>query len=182
MADRFSLPCPRCTASNEVETRQAGETISCAQCQQAIEIPTLRGLRLLHPIAIGTTARRPSAGAGQFLVSRVTFALGLVLLIVGLAGGGGLWYSAAQLETEPSQSEIDQLNAEIFASIDQSNVTEFWNTWHEQIIALPPGTYQPSEFAVNRQTARTRQTVGLWFFGLVPLGVAALIGSAFIRK
>jgi hypothetical protein len=182
MPDRFSLPCPNCAASNAVETQQAGETISCAQCHQAIEVPTLRGLRLLSPVANSSAARRPPSNAGQFLVSRMTFALGLVLLLLGAVVGGALWYSTSQLETEPSQAEIDQLNSEIFASIDRSNVTEFWTTWHDQIIALPPGTYRLSKFAENRQIARTRRLVGLWFFGLVPLGVAAMIGSAFIRK
>lgn len=182
MADRFSLNCPRCAASNEVDMRQAGETLSCAQCQHAIEIPTLRGLRLLNPVATRTSASRSPTGAGQFLVSRTTFALGLVLLFIGLAAGGGLWYSASQLETEPSQAEIEQTNAQIFENIDRSNVTQFWKTWHEQIIALPPGTYRPSKFAENRRLARNRRTTGLWFFGLVPLGVATMIGSAFIRK
>ena len=182
MADRFRLPCPNCGSANEVELRQAGESIACAQCRHEIEVPTLRHLRQMQSIVTTMDARQRSTGAGQFLVSRATFALGLIVLCIGLSVGGGLYYSAAQLKTIPPNDEIDKMNADVFAGIDRNSLTEFWKTWHEQIIAHPPATFKESIWAENRRIARTRRTIGNWFLGLVPLGVAALVGSAFIRK
>lgn len=182
MADRFNLPCPHCAATNPVERRHAGQSIDCRQCGQSIEVPTLRGLQQLSPAAAGPSAKSASSGAGQFLLSRVTFVIGLVAVFIGGAVGGGLWYSAAQLVTHPEQAALDKQRDENNALIDKSSVTEFWRIWHEEIIARPPGTFRPSPFAVNRQIARTRQRIGIWFFGLIPLGIAAMVGSAFIRR
>ena len=103
-------------------------------------------------------------------------------MCIGLTVGGGMFYWAAQLQTEPPQETIDKMNAEIFSTIDRNSLTEFWQTWNMQIMARPPGRFSESQWADNRRVARTRRTIGTWFLGLVPLGVAAMIGSAFIRK
>jgi hypothetical protein len=181
MADRFRLPCPSCSALNDVDQRQAGQTIACVQCRTKIEVPTLRGLRQLQVAEpAGEKKSQPPAG-GQFVVSRLTFAAGLLLLVAGLAAGGGLWYAAGQLETEPPTATAERLN-EVYSAIDRETVTQFWTTWHEQILSRPPTEFQESRWAENRTIARRQGRLGTIFLGLVPLGAAMMIGSAFIRK
>ena len=181
MADRFALPCPSCSATNEVDSRQAGRSIACIKCQASVEVPTLRGLRQLQAI-VDPNRKNQKASADSSVMSRAVFAIGFVALLIGLVTGGGFWYYASILRTQPPQAEIDKLNAAFFAKLDAESLPEFWKTWQEDVIALPPGQWRESTFAANRKLARQRRFVGNIFFGLVPLGLAAMIGSAFIRK
>lgn len=181
MADRFALPCPSCAAVNEVGLRQAGESIACRACHATIEVPTMRGLRQLQP---AVTEPRGSIApvAGSFVLARGVFVIGLVVLLGGLAAGAGTWYSASHLRTDPPQAEIDKLNAAFFAKIDSESLPEFWKTWQEDVIGRPPGKWRESSFAANRATARARRLTGSICFGAAALGLATMIGSAFIRR
>lgn len=187
MRDRFRLPCPHCSSINQVDLRQAGESTTCHQCRKTIEIPTMRGLRQLEPVdlePVGSATPRRSSGSstGQFLKSRILFAAGFVACFCGLVAGGGFWIAARQLETQPPAEEVAEVSAQISSAIDQLSLTEFWQMWHEQIIARPPGQFRESIWAINRQTARDRMTAAYAFLGLVPLGLSAMIGSAFLRQ
>lgn len=101
---------------------------------------------------------------------------------LGLVAGGGFWYSASRLEIAPPAAEVAEVQAQISKAIDQSNLTEFWSTWHEQIIARPPGQFRESVWATNRGIARTRQIIAYCFLALVPIGIVAMTASAFIKK
>ncbi len=181
MADRYALTCPSCSAINEVDLRQAGESIACVKCQTSVEVPTLRGFRQLQPLGDQNGNRR-KASSGSTVVARATFVAGFVALLIGLGTGGGFWYFASILRTQPPQAEIDKMNAAFFARLDGENLPEFWKTWQEDVIGLPPSQWRESGFAANRKLARQRRLAGNLFFALVPLGLAAMIGSAFIRK
>jgi hypothetical protein len=115
-------------------------------------------------------------------VSRIFFVAGLLTCVLGLVAGGGFWYSTTRLELAPPAEEVAEVQAQISEAIDKSSLTEFWNTWHEQIIARPPGQFRESAWAVNRGIARTRQIIAYCFFALVPIGIAAMTASAFIKK
>jgi hypothetical protein len=181
MADRFRLPCPNCSTANEVDQRQAGQSIVCLQCRSTIEVPTLRGLRQLQTAEPPKDQKSKRQSEGPFVVSRLTFAAGLLTLVIGLGVGAGLWYAAGQLETEPPAETAHRLD-EVYSAIDRETLTQFWVTWHEQVLTRPPGEYQESRWAENRRIARRQRRLGTIFLGLMPLGAAIMFGSAYIRK
>jgi hypothetical protein len=180
MADRFDLACPRCSATTAVESRQAGETITCWSCREPFEIPTLRGLRQLNPAPLATAEQRQPSTSPPVL-SRATFAAGFLATVVGLVAGAALYFSAAQLRTQPPAADIAKFNAQLFSRIDRQSLPEFWQTWNEDVIGHPPGQWRESTFAFNRQQVRSRHLLGNIFFGVAALGLATMIGSRFIR-
>jgi hypothetical protein len=181
MANRFRLPCPSCSATNEVDPRQAGGTISCFQCGKPVEIPTLRVLRQLQTVEPSAPGKSKKSGTGQFVVSRLTFVVGLLIVLIGLGVGIACWIAAGQLETEPPAAAADRLK-QAMSAIDRESPTQFWATWNDQVLAHPPAEFQESRWAENRRIARRQKTLGTIFLGLVPLGIATLLASAFIRK
>ena len=55
---KYLLPCPACNSRLPVETGQAGQTIRCS-CGNSLEVPSIRGLRVLEQIA----DERPTAAS-----------------------------------------------------------------------------------------------------------------------
>jgi hypothetical protein len=55
---KYLLPCPACNSCLPVETGQAGQTIHCS-CGYSFEVPSIRGLRTLEPLA----EERPAAAS-----------------------------------------------------------------------------------------------------------------------
>jgi hypothetical protein len=181
MSERYQFECPNCSASNGVELRQAGQSIRCRGCQAAIEVPTLRGLkrsRAAAPEVAGTSPRRRKITIG----GRALFIVGLLVVLIGLTTGTTLWVTAAQLRTEPPHAEIDEWNRAYSQWIDRQTAAEFWKTWLDEVISLPPGQWRESEVAANRQAARQRRRVGTWFLGAIPVGLAAMVAATFLRR
>jgi hypothetical protein len=161
--------------------RMAGQSITCTQCRAEIEVPTMRGLRNLAPQGHDAATRRAAPSESRFL-ARGIFVVGLLLVIAGGAIGGGIWFSVRGYETEPSREELERANAAFFAQIDRESAVEFWRTWQTEIIGLPPGQWRESQYAANRRIIKARVRIAQLALALVPIGLAAMIGSAFVRK
>jgi hypothetical protein len=71
---------------------------------------------------------------------------------------------------------------EALAAIDRQNITQFWDTWTEQVMAHPPGEFLESRWATSRRMAQRQRFAGSVFLALIPLGIATMVASAFIHK
>ncbi len=86
MSQKFALKCT-CGATIPVEIRQAGESISC-QCGVTLEIPKLRDLRQLEPVAEQTVAR---PRAGWSMLQGSLFVVGLCALVLSAGSAVFVW-------------------------------------------------------------------------------------------
>jgi hypothetical protein len=80
---KYLLPCPACNSPLPVETGQAGQTIRCT-CGNSVEVPSIRGLRTLEPLA----DERPAAST--WTKRKGLLFLGAALSIGGLIAAGAV--------------------------------------------------------------------------------------------
>lgn len=135
MSDKYALSCSQCSATLEVETRQAGQPVNCPQCGQSQEAPRLGALRQL-PLISSDTPEAPtsSRGSGMFVAA-------ILLLILGLGGGGGLYlYGKSKLVDYNVDGAMDRIDEEVDALaptqivllFEQMNVDAGLGDWQEQ--------------------------------------------------
>jgi hypothetical protein len=183
MTQPVFVPCPQCGHSSAVELRQAGQKITCRQCQHCFELPTMgtlrrmleptEGPRVAAPTSTSDPARRPQ---------RVMFVLGMALFFLFAAAGAGMFVWASNFATELPQAEIDKLNQATFAQIDQADLSQFWEFWTEEVIAYPIGEWVESGLVANRKAARLRRNIGIGLFGLAGAGLLTAAGSFLFRR
>ena len=162
MAQKFLLSCPSCGTQIPVELSQAGERIVCT-CGTQLEVPAMRHIRELPRAATDT----PKAVARKSwpLAYGLIFALGLVVMVGGLAIAGYYQWGRSQLHTE--ETKWDDIKAAERA-IDALPVDIAFEQW-KQIRDYGLGPQTPPEFVVHRRVSR------IWFrIILGALGVAAV--------
>jgi hypothetical protein len=105
---RHLLPCP-CGQSIPIDTSQAGEQITCAKCGHSQDAPTYRGIKAL-PLDPGDVAAAKKAQAATPEWSPMQgylFAIGLVMLLVGLCGAAYCVYVVRAIDVpEPPAEKI----------------------------------------------------------------------------
>lgn len=164
--------------------------MTCRSCKQAFEVPTLRRLQQLAressdrssdssaPLAAAAAARggRPSPR------KRALFAAGLALLLLFSVAGGGMLAWARKFPTDLPQSEIDAVNRASFQKIDAASMTEFWDLWHDEVLAYPPGRWVESRLVKNRHAARFRQGLAAGCFAVAGLGLVAMLTAGLLKR
>ncbi|HMP80356.1 MAG TPA: hypothetical protein PKD54_12955 [Pirellulaceae bacterium] len=171
MSQTFSIPCPHCQQSQSIAARQAGQQLTCLNCQKHFEAPKLRDLRALSPgaqnLAVTQNSRPNPLKAGAF-------ALGLILLIVGSVSGYFLYRHAAELI---SPADVDQRATAFGNTFADSSPADVWR-FMEMIMndrELPP--FELAEWRTQDELGRFLRNVSFGLFGLSGLGFVVFVGA-----
>jgi hypothetical protein len=105
---RHLLPCP-CGQSIRIDTSQAGERVTCGACGQSQDAPTYRAIKALQldsaDVAAAQQRAAQQAGGNWSPMQGVLFAVGLVLLLIGLCGAGYCAYVVRRIDVPPPTAE-----------------------------------------------------------------------------
>lgn len=175
MSQSFALPCP-CGAAIAVEVRQAGDRAQCPKCQQFVEVPRLRELKRLEPLANSSTTVGQDATAWSGLPGAL-FAFGLLALAISAAAGYYTHYTKTQFEeyAAPPPEKI-----EFERDIREITLVDSWETWKNfkklQLSRRP----QPIHVMAQSRIAALNSWLML-FAGLATLGLLCMVISFLVR-
>lgn len=157
---KYLLPCERCGEKMAIDASQAGRQIDC-QCGAKLEVPSFRAVRELEQFDEPQVKRRRSWNP----LRGVSFALGMVLVAIGLlaAAGGGIGWAMIDT-TEPPAEDLEPILASI-NPIGPSNTWDIWVDMRDNGL----GPYYVPPHVVARRGAQNL----LWLTG-IGLAVAAL--------
>ena len=139
MSVKFSLPCPDCSQTIEVGIPQAGQEVTCDGCGQSTTAPRLGELKKLPPADNDSS---PASGAAVNRSKSSLFVAGILLAILGLAGGGGIYYYGSTLIVDfnvekgldrQDRELVDKLQPdELVAYFDALPIKDGLGEWKEQ--------------------------------------------------
>ena len=173
--DQYQLPCPQCNQAILVSGRQAGQEVTCSNCSTTTQAPRLGELKKLEMLVQsgGDRGRKPTQG------NRL-FALGLLLLTLFGALGGGLHYYAQSIivdfDVEAALDEMDPL-------VNQMKPSEVVFVFNQMEVGkgLPPWQ-EPPHVAATKQ-GNILKYFSYAFFGIGGIGALIMaIGLVSRRK
>lgn len=155
---QFLLPCT-CGAKIPVNRSQAGMTLPCSQCGQAVDVPTIRKLAE-YAFAVPVTKELKSGRSLMWMgpIAAISFVLG----IIGLAYGGNLAYERYYLTSDMVNQGVD-LNlteADFVADVrknalesEPADTWDYWNIMVEEGLkdASPPNIFRVKRYLASRQ-------------------------------
>ncbi len=170
MAQQYQLPCPKCGTKTQVDSRQAGETITC-QCGERLSVPTLRGLRELE--AVQDTRPAPPAKPKWSPVHGMLFSLGLVAALVGgvMATRHFVAYRSLADFTVDRTSEVDQYTNEV---IDGLNINESMQAWHDLTAHPLDSSELPPWIMAQEMSQAQKRSMTTWAV-VCGVGIAAVV-------
>ena len=177
MADTYLLPCPHCNANNGVTVRQAGQQTDCENCGKTIDIPTMGALKQLSRKE-ESTPEATSIRRGSNRTASSLFAAGLLLLVIGGAGG---FFTLQRANSMIDDTDIESLVLEQNEVFNDMNGFELWDTW-DAAVREGLGEYQETDFVRNNAQGAILTKVAYGIFGLAGLGVLLIGGSFLFRK
>lgn len=138
--NQHQLPCPKCDNAIIVTTRQAGQAVTCSECNETSVAPSLGALKRLP--AVGGVSKPEQGGAStRSGAGNALFVFGLLLATLGILGGGGLYYYGNQQIVDYNvdgamdrlEPYVDELTgSQIAVLFDQMNVDRGLGEWEEQ--------------------------------------------------
>lgn len=175
----YLLPCPACGDKQRIDSRQAGETVHCKKCGEAVTVPTLRGLRDLEPAEVSPESR-PPAKANWSVVQGVLFSMGLLLAIVAglMSARHFLAYGLTLEHTQDRTSEVDQYTDEIIDNMPLSETMQLWAELRKG--ALGDDDLPPWEHA-RRYAEGQLRAAWIWF-AFSAAGMVAVLTSLVMGK
>ncbi len=156
-----------------MEIRQAGESISC-QCGVTLDIPKLRDLRQLEPVAEQTVAR---PRAGWSMLQGSLFVVGLCALVLSAGSAVFVWSYRQQFDT----SKPDLTDIKFERDLDGLSLDDTWRLWKaysQQEIELRPTPYH---VMAKGKVAQLDRTLSFWGV-LAAFGAIALLLSLVLRS
>ncbi len=165
MKTKYLLPCD-CDDPVAVDASQAGLTVEC-NCGAKLKVPTMRGLAQCERVE-QQVAHTPRAwGVDQGVV-----VLGVVLLLVGLAGGLYARNSARAYEDFEFNVRIDHdAHREDIETMTPSQV---WNAWVTMPRSLESIELQDDPLGIRgRESIRDRRALQYRRFSWIGFSVAA---------
>ncbi len=171
MSQRYAVNCPNCQMQNEVEARQAGQSMNCPGCEKVIDVPTLRQMQQLTG-NLGKLDRGRSGGGTNFARNGL-FSLGMFLAILGLAAGISLFvYSSSMMIGDDLDEIVDSFNQPV-AELSPLQLWENWDGIREEP-GLP--AWEQSEWLSVVINGRVLRIVA-WVF--VAIGAVGLMMAVF---
>ena len=150
---RYLLPCPDCHETFPVATRHAGQTIECANCQSAVEIPKLGELRQLPEESEQRTSQSgpPQVRQSRSRLKSWLFSGGLMIAVLSAVAGIALLNYANGLYS-PISEYTDLIEKTSNEEIDTMAAAQMWDWFsgsaslsnylkQEKISHLPPIDY-----------------------------------------
>ncbi len=165
-----------CGSRIPVYSRQAGSRVQCPECEQSVEIPTIRGLSKLE-IAVDSAVGRQNRSDSPPRWTVWKGAIAAICFVVALLGIGRSGLYAYYRWTHPTPfSEVDLLR-EAEEMVNGFTPAEAWDTWrHLQETGLgaknPPQALVTKRFLEAQDRAMTKWAVA----GVI--GLAGLLAFA----
>lgn len=134
MPTKYALPCPHCDELIEVETRQAGQQITCDSCQKEAEAPRLGQLKRLAAIEDASELPKERKSGGLFVIGLLLFVL------AGIAGGFLIWHANNLIVDYNVMAAMEMLDEyddtlstfQLATIFDKMNVDDGLGDWKEQ--------------------------------------------------
>lgn len=178
MSQRFQLPCPQCQAIVPIETRHAGSVVVCERCQADIEVPKLRELKRLEPIAASPDkAKSPREWGG---LSGGLFVFGVLLLT--LAIGASLYIYFWQKRYQPLTEKPTVTAQEASFSLQDATLTDTWKFWGSLLEVTDVSQRTEPVFIWARERVSRLQFWSKIFYGTATVGILSIIASVFTRQ
>jgi len=176
MSQKFAVPCP-CGDSVLVDVRQAGDQVQCSKCQQTIEVPPLRELKQLEPVAVSEPVSVAGSDTSWSGLPGALFALGLLSLVIASAAG---YYTYATRSRMVEWATPPQEKIQFELDIQDISLVDSWETWKDfNKIQL---SRRPQPVHVMAQSRVTELNNWLRFFGgLATVGLVSMIVSFLVR-
>ncbi len=176
MAIRYKLSCPECDNHLEVETRNAGQDLNCESCNQPIVVPKLGDLRKLPQVEGSLpTRKRARSPLASWL-----FSGGLLLAVLALAAGGGLYYYAEAYLQYPV--DFDQELQETNALIDDYESYKLWDTWQTEVKNMDLGEWREHPLIRYNKQSTILKNFAYGFFAAAGAGLLMVVGSMMVSK
>jgi hypothetical protein len=165
----YLLPCS-CGQKLAVSVRQAGQSVRCT-CGASLEVPTLRGLRELHPADVQAAARARAWGDRH----RVAFVL--IALSLGACAVAGYLWIAIPPSPEPQQLiDVDE-NTPI------GTVYAVYQDLQRGLDVEPPGlNYLERALSERREMMLWGARIALALAGCGTIAAVVVLLSAAARK
>lgn len=123
MKSRYLFPCPHCHADVSLTTTQAGQSVQCGSCEALFEAPKLQQIKAC-PLAEPNLTKAPSHVDSHS--GRATIVAGLILLIVGGAAGGALYFYANAMVFELDLEDNMTFVTDRVAAMNDAEVYREW--------------------------------------------------------
>jgi hypothetical protein len=170
---RYLLPCRACGEKHGIDTRQAGQRITCV-CGAVLDVPALRVLRELDPAA-ETAAVTPQRSWNP--VRGTLFSMGAILVVGGLLLGAYGLFLRLQVDTsEPPAPDF----TEAYTQLERLGPDETYQLWQE-IRRSDLGPYVMPRHYVARVVAGRCRTLMIAGGILVLVGIGLGAGAMWSR-
>ena len=172
----YLLPCAECQHPLEVQTRQAGQTLNCPQCNHSFDAPRLGELKRLQPVS--SEGSPHSGGGSTSILKRWLFTAGLAMAVLLGAAGFGVYQYASSI-----QQEID---AEGAMELYETDIDKLTDAQVYQVAAAYDtdqsiGEYfQPDAVKSNKQ-GEILEYVAFGLMGLGAVGLLMLVASFLVK-
>ena len=178
---QYLLPCSDCNQSFPVATRQAGQTVQCANCDASVEVPKLGELKQL-PIEGGADAVKKSEKRNQSpnRLKGWLFSGGLMIAVLaGVAGYALLNYAnSLYANVDEFANAVEEVSSE---AIDAMKPAEMWDWW-TQVSAIDLGEWQEHSRVGSNIQSGILANIAYGLFGLAGLGIISMLCSFAVKK
>ena len=170
---KYLLPCDRCGEKTPIDASQAGRQIVC-QCGAALEVPSFRAVRELERFDEPQVKQQRSWNPFRGTL----FALGLVLVALGLAAAAGCGIGWAMVDTtEPPAEDLEP----VLKAIDAVGPSDSWDIWVD-MRDKGLGPYYLPEHVMARRGAQNLRWLMMIGLAVAATGVVISTGSLLIAK
>ena len=173
MSARYLFPCPSCEHQIELVTKQAGQDLTCSQCNSAIEAPKLGILRNLELVG----GQTKSSGASGSRTENWLFVGGLALAILAGAAGAFVYNYGSGMR---SDFDLDSRLVEFDRWADELTTFEVVATFERMQVDKGLGDWQELEETKSDNQGKILQTFSYGLMGLAGAGVLMLVTSLFM--
>ena len=177
MSARFQFPCPHCESKFELVTKQAGQTLTCQQCNKTCEAPKLGTLRNLEPVGgAAPTASSDSSWGGR---KSLLFVFGLGLAILAGTAGYFLYQNASSRYTE---FDLEKGLAQLDSDIDGFTPAMVMRKYQSLRVEDGLGDWVEQPRVGENKQAEILMNFSYGLFGLAGIGLLLLIIGLVIPK
>ncbi len=169
---KYLLPCT-CGQSIPIEVGQAGQRVTCV-CGATLEVPTMRGIRELVPVEEKADAKQASRGDGTAWspLQGSLFALGMLLLMIGLVLGAYCGYVVSQIDTSKPQELTDWEN-NFDKEFDKVGADQLYEL-HKQLMEQGIGPRTPPNYVLMQRISK------FYVKCAIAAGIGACVGLVLI--
>lgn len=175
-ANLYLLPCPQCQQPIQLPSRQAGQTVTCPQCNAAFEAPRLGQLKNLQQVSAEVDARPATAGGS--VLKRWLFTLGLASAVLLGAAGFGLYQFAGSIESKVDPRDAVEAFQSDIAGLSDTEVYQIAASYDAD--ATIGQYYQPTALKSKKQS-EILKTIAYGLLGLAAVGTITLVSSFFVK-